>query len=91
MTVAFVKKSYALAEDLMQPFERSTFDPSDPKGLPHVLSVSISGPFNAQGSGDTPSRRQMMATANPIIRPAPTTATKSVAEVSGRESRTVEI
>ena len=59
VTVAFVKKSYALAEDLMQPFERSTFDPSDPKGLPHVLSVSIAGPFNAAGSGDTPSRQRI--------------------------------
>ncbi len=59
VTVAFVKKSYALAEDLMQPFERSTFDPSDPKGLPHVLSVSIAGPFNAAGSGDTPSRERI--------------------------------
>ncbi len=43
----------------MEPIERSTFDPSDPKGLPHVLSVSIGGPFNAQGSGDTPSRRKI--------------------------------
>src|SRR5439155_1390456 len=59
VTVAFVKKSYALAEDLMQPFERSTFDPSDPKGLPHVLSVGIAGPFNAAGSGDTPSRQRI--------------------------------
>ena len=43
----------------MQPFERSTFDPSDPKGLPHVLSVSIAGPFNAAGSGETPSRQRI--------------------------------
>ena len=51
--------SYALAEDHMRPFERSTFDPSDPKGLPHVLSVSIAGPFNAAGSGETPSRQRI--------------------------------
>jgi hypothetical protein len=59
VSVAFLKKSYALAEDLMQPFERSTFDPSDPKGLPHVLSVSIGGPFNPAGSGETPSRQRI--------------------------------
>ena len=59
VTVAFVKKSYALAEDLMQPFERSTFDPSDPKGLPHVLSVSIGGPFHPGGSGETRSRKRI--------------------------------
>ena len=59
VTVAFVKKSYALAEDLMQPFDRSTIDPSDPKGLPHVLSVSIGGPFDPAGSGETPSRQRI--------------------------------
>ncbi len=58
VSVAFVQRSYAPAQDLMEPILRSTFDPSDPKGLPHVLSVSISGPFNASGPGDTPSRRR---------------------------------
>jgi Protein of unknown function (DUF1592)/Protein of unknown function (DUF1588)/Protein of unknown function (DUF1585)/Protein of unknown function (DUF1587)/Protein of unknown function (DUF1595)/Planctomycete cytochrome C len=59
VTVAFVQRSYGPAQDLMEPIDRSTFDPSDPKGLPHVLSVAIGGPFNAQGSGDTPSRRRI--------------------------------
>jgi len=59
VTVAFLKKSYGPPEDLVEPFERTTFDPSDPKGLPHVLSVSIGGPFDAKGSGDTPSRRRI--------------------------------
>ncbi len=59
VTVAFLKKTLAPVEDLVEPFERSTFDPSDPKGLPHVLSVSIGGPFEAKGSGDTPSRRRI--------------------------------
>jgi hypothetical protein len=59
VTVAFLKKTLAPVEDLVEPFERSTFDPSDPKGLPHVLSVSIGGPFEAKGSGDTPSRRKI--------------------------------
>jgi len=59
VTAAFLKKTMAPVEDLLQPFERSTFDPSDPKGLPHVLTVSIAGPFNAKGAGDTPSRRRI--------------------------------
>jgi len=59
VTVAFLKKTLAPVEDLVEPFERSSFDPSDPKGLPHVLSVSIGGPFEAKGSGDTPSRRRI--------------------------------
>jgi mono/diheme cytochrome c family protein len=60
VTVAFLKKTLAPVEDLVEPFERSTFDPSDPKGLPHVLSVSIGGPFESKGSGDTPSRRKIL-------------------------------
>ena len=59
VTVAFLKKTLAPVEDLTEPLERSTFDPSDPRGLPHVLSVSIGGPFEAKGSGDTPSRRKI--------------------------------
>jgi hypothetical protein len=59
--VAFLKKTMAPVEDLVEPLQRSTFDPSDPKGLPHVLSVSIGGPFDAKGSGDTPSRRKIFS------------------------------
>ena len=59
VTAAFLQRSYAPPEDLNEPLERSTFDPSDPRGLPHVLSVAIAGPYNATGSGDTPSRRKI--------------------------------
>ncbi len=59
VTAAFLQRSLGPVEDLAEPLERSTFDPSDPRGLPHVLSVSIAGPFNAKGSGDTPSRRRI--------------------------------
>jgi hypothetical protein len=61
VTAAFLEKTIAPVEDLLQPLERSTFDPSDPRGLPHVLNVSIAGPFDAKGSGDTPSRRRVFA------------------------------
>jgi hypothetical protein len=61
VTAAFLEKTAGPAEDLLQPLERSTFDPSDPRGMPHVLSVSIAGPFDAKGSGDTPSRRRIFS------------------------------
>ena len=57
--VSFIQRSYGPTQDLLEPFERSTIDPSDPKGLPHVLSVSISGPFNPEGAGETPSRERI--------------------------------
>lgn len=59
VTAAFLQRSYAPPEDLNEPLERSTFDPSDPRGLPHVLSVAIAGPYNATGAGDTPSRHKI--------------------------------
>jgi len=59
VTVAFLKRTLAPPEDLMQPILRSTFDPSDPKGLPHVLNVTIAGPFNPKGAGETPSRERV--------------------------------
>ena len=51
VTAAFLQRSYGPVEDLNEPLERSTFDPSDPRGLPHVLSVSIAGPFDAERLG----------------------------------------
>jgi cytochrome c551/c552 len=43
----------------LQPFVRSSFDTIDPSGHPHVESLTVTGPFNATGAGDTPSRRRI--------------------------------
>jgi len=51
--VAFLERSEALSEDPLRP-------PGRTRGaLPSVVSVTISGPFNATGPGDTPSRRRL--------------------------------
>jgi mono/diheme cytochrome c family protein len=63
--VTFVAKPAALTEGIMQPFLRSNFDTQEQRGVPFVDSISIGGPFNATGSGDTPSRRRVF-----ICRPA---------------------
>jgi len=57
--VAFLQQSEAENDLALQPFLRSTIDPVDYSGLPHIDRVTISGPFNSTGSGDTPSRRQV--------------------------------
>src|SRR5581483_10306304 len=56
----------AFAEDLLpvgtvrlQPFLRSSYDTLDWTGRPHIEMVSITGPFNPTGVGDTPSRRRI--------------------------------
>jgi mono/diheme cytochrome c family protein len=57
--VAFVKKTAALPDGLLQPFERTNFDTQEQRGVPFLESLSIGGPFNASGPGDTPSRRKV--------------------------------
>jgi mono/diheme cytochrome c family protein len=43
----------------LQPFTRSSIDTIDMTGRPHVDRFAITGPFNATGPGDTPSRRRL--------------------------------
>jgi hypothetical protein len=59
VTAAFLQKSSALGGWRLKPFERSTLIATDHLGLPHVENMTISGPFNPTGSGDTPSRRRI--------------------------------
>jgi hypothetical protein len=51
--VAFLQRSEALSEAALRPPGRNR------GALPSVASVTISGPFNATGAGDTPSRRKL--------------------------------
>jgi hypothetical protein len=57
--VAFVERSEALSEDPLRPPGRNR------GALPSVVSVTITGPFNSTGPGDTPSRRRLF-----VCRPA---------------------
>jgi mono/diheme cytochrome c family protein len=57
--VAFVKKSSAPTLDLLQPFLRERIDPITPVGIPELDQVTIEGPFNVTGPGDSPSRRRI--------------------------------
>ena len=51
--VAFVERSEALSESFLRP-------PGRTRGaLPSIVSVTITGPYNATGPGDTPSRRRI--------------------------------
>jgi mono/diheme cytochrome c family protein len=53
--VAFVERSEALSEAPLRPPGRNR------GALPSVVSVTITGPFNATGPGDTPTRRRLFA------------------------------
>ena len=55
---AFVEKTNAAPVERLQPFLRSS-DTMDTSGFPHMDLLSITGPFNSSGPGDTPSRRRI--------------------------------
>jgi len=59
--VAFLKKSSAPTVELLQPFLRERIDPITPVGIPEVDKVTIEGPFNVTGAGDSPSRRRIFS------------------------------
>ncbi|HKF65156.1 MAG TPA: DUF1592 domain-containing protein, partial [Vicinamibacterales bacterium] len=59
----------------LQPFLRSSIDNFDWAGRPHMQTFTITGPFNASGAGDTPSRRKIFA-----CTPKPSAAEAACAE-----------
>jgi hypothetical protein len=67
---AFIKKNHAPVEDIIQPFDFSLFEPAvdgDPDWtfVPHLASLSVTGPFAATGVGETPTRQRIF-----VCRPA---------------------
>jgi hypothetical protein len=64
LSVAFLEPGYDAIEDLVHRPMASTTDPNigmqyGYTTVPHLARVDITGPYNATGSGDTPSRRRI--------------------------------
>ena len=59
VAVTFRQKDAAEDDYILEPFLRTTLDPVNEAGLPHIDEVVISGPYNPTGPGDTPSRRKI--------------------------------
>ena len=59
ITAAFIQRTDAQGGHRLQPFLRSNVDATDHTGLPHIESFTITGPFGATATGDTPSRRKV--------------------------------
>jgi cytochrome c551/c552 len=57
--VTFVQKNHAEPDSILQPFLRTTLDPVNETGLPHIEKLVVAGPYKATGPGDTPSRRRI--------------------------------
>lgn len=59
VAVAFVQDPQVAEPDRLQPFLRSSVDNFDWSGHPHLQMLTVAGPFDARGAGDTPSRRRI--------------------------------
>ena len=57
--VTFLKNPSSLLETKRQPYQAHFNMHRHPRLSPAVYQVSITGPFDAKGPGDTPSRRRI--------------------------------
>ena len=58
VAVSFLRRDSAESDEPLQPFTRE-LDLQNMNGIPLIDHVQITGPFNATGPGDTPSRRRI--------------------------------
>ena len=65
VAATFIKKTDALAESVRQPFDRPHGEGDHLLYQPHLGTMTITGPFNPTGAGDTPARRRIF-----VCRPA---------------------
>ena len=56
VAIAFLQKTTGPSVDMLEPFGREKLDPVNTAGIPEIDLMSISGPFNPTGPGETPSR-----------------------------------
>jgi mono/diheme cytochrome c family protein len=79
VTVAFLEKPPAGSTLQLQSFQRSSADPLDFTGWPHIETLTITGPSGKVDRGDTPSRRRVF-----VCRP------RGVADEDACASRIIE-
>ena len=80
--VAFLEKTQALNTRRLQNYVRSSSDTIDFSGYPHIDEVILTGPFNATGAGETPSRKKIF-TCTP--KPAAPSSRRSPDEIDPSE------
>jgi mono/diheme cytochrome c family protein len=87
VTAAFLDKASVLGGHRLQSFERTTLIATDHLGDPHVESITITGPFNATGGTDTPSRQRLFSCRPRSAADERTCATEIVSTLARRAYR----
>src|SRR5690606_25053643 len=61
ISIGFVYRGAVQTSRHLEPFLRSSQDILDVTGHPHIETLAVTGPFDASGPGDTPSRRRIFS------------------------------
>jgi hypothetical protein len=85
--VTFIAKTYAPAEDTLQPYFRSIMPGNIWTVPPHVGSVTIRGPYETKQVGDSPSRRQIFVCHPDNVQKEPACAREIVSKLARRAFR----
>jgi hypothetical protein len=81
VSVTFIERSRAMSEAPLRPPGRNR------GALPSVVNVTITGPFNQKGPGDTPSRRQIFVCKPPSAADEPACANRILSALLRRAYR----
>ena len=92
IVVAFIKKTSAAVDDLVQRFEATTADLQTGvqfgyTTVPHLSGVEILGPYNIAGPGDTPSRARIFVCSPSSASAEPACAKKIISTLARRAYR----
>jgi hypothetical protein len=78
IAVAFLRRDSAESDEPLQPFTRE-LDLQNMNGIPLIDHVQVTGPFDAKGPGDTPSRRRIFVCTPATSKDAPAGSKDEVA------------
>src|SRR3954462_15309794 len=87
ISVAFLEKTHAMNTRRLQSYVRSSSDTIDFSGLPHIDEVILTGPFNAKGPGETPSRQRIFVCRPKALSDEPACADRILAPLARRAYR----
>ncbi len=82
VTATFIRK-VGEGTNRLRPFDRSNADTYDATGRPHLETLTVTGPFDPSGPGDTPSRRRVFS----CVPAASTDETHCAQEILARLAR----
>ena len=67
VTVTFVEQGKILESATLQPYKKIVWDTVSYLGISHIERLTVTGPYDATGPGDTPSRRRIFS-CHPVAR-----------------------